>query len=738
MRLTRAHQPAQQARDYSFGGGTEPPGPDRALAQPVTVLRGVGERRAQALARLGITTVEDLLLHAPLRYEDRRLRLPIAALPLGASVTAVGRIGNASFSGRWGRRRFSARVEDESGWLEAVWLNGAWRGVAAKLAPGARVALYGKLEAHPRRPGGRLLFHPDVELLKEGDEELPQPAILPVYPCGAGLSQRLLRGLVRQALARCAALLPEVLPEGVRAAYDLPGATEALWQLHAPALAGEEPLGEGWRPAAARRFLIEELFLLVLGICWRKRLRQGEPGISLPPSTRLAPALLDRLPFRLTPAQERARAEIEADLRQPRPMHRLLQGEVGSGKTIVAMLAMLAALEQGMQAALLAPTEVLAEQYARRLEEWLGPLEVPHALLTGGVPAPQRRRILRQLASGACLLLAGTHALLEEDVEFARLGLVVIDEQHRFGVAQRARLARKGRGAGGAARLPHLLVMTATPIPRSLALTVYGDLDISSIDALPPGRLVPETILLPASHQSKAWLRLHRAVAAGGQAYVVCPLREEPAEARSPRHSAAARQLVEHLRGVVLRDLRVGLLHGSQPSSEKLATLHAFQEGRLQVLVSTTVVEVGLDVANATFMAIVDADRFGLAQLHQLRGRVARGGRRGVCVALASEEAGVEGRQRLATFARCSDGFAIAEHDLALRGAGEVLGLRQAGLPALGFADLRRDLTLARDLRGCAEGLLARDPSLSSPQHAALREALGRRWGDGLAALGSG
>ncbi len=698
------------------------------LDQPVTTLRGVGPRRAETLAKLGISCVGDVLDHLPRRYEDRRQRLAIADVPEGAVTTVVGCVARSRFNNSWRARRFTARIEDESGWLDAVWLNGAWRSLAAKLSTGVRLSLYGRVEAHRSDAAGRVMFHPEIEVLDDDAGADAGAAIVPVYPSVAGLSQKVLRGLVRQALESCATARPEVLPASVRERYDLAPAAQALRQVHAPQADEWEsiethPKGadeEAGRPPALRRFLVEEIFVFELAMQLRRRLHKAQESAALPPSTQLASAFIERLPFTLTPAQRRALQEVERDLQQPHPMHRLLQGDVGSGKTVVAVLAMLRAVEYGAQAAFLAPTEVLAEQHAERLDEWLTPLGVRIARLTGSVDARQRRTVLDSIASGACQLVVGTHALYQEAVKFAKLAFVVIDEQHRFGVAQRLRLVEKGRH-------PHLLVMTATPIPRSLALTLSGLLEVSWIDRLPAGRPGVETQVLPAGAQAKAWLRVHQETARGRQAYVVCP----QVDGAGDDDYRAARRMVKRLQEVVFRDLRVGVLHGRQPSEEKLAALRAFQSGALDVLVSTTVVEVGLDIPNATAMVIVDADRFGLAQLHQLRGRIGRGRQPGICLALCSAQATEDGRRRLATFAACSDGFELAEFDLDLRGPGEVLGLRQAGMPPLRLADLRRDRDLAARLREEASGLLRADPLLERPEHAELRRAL-ERYGNDL------
>ena len=529
--------------------------------------------------------------------------------------------------------------------------------------------------------------------------------MLPVY----GLTEGLGADRLRQLVAAVLPLLrdwPDPLPESIRRSQGLIGRADALTQIHAPA--NQEQL-----QASRRRLVFDEFLLLQLSLAQRRhqlRQRQAPPLLLLPGGEGLVERFLAILPFALTQAQERVLAEIRADLARPQPMARLVQGDVGSGKTVVALASLLCAIEAGCQGALMAPTEVLAEQHYRKLGEWLPQLHVSSALLTGSTPAPRRRALLQDLANGQLQLLVGTHALLEDPVQFDRLGLVVVDEQHRFGVRQRNRLLAKGLQ-------PHLLTMTATPIPRTLALSVHGDLDVSQIDGLPPGRQPIRTVLLKGSQRQRAYGLIREQVALGQRAYVVLPLVEE-SEKLDLR---SAVEVYHQLKEEVFTELRVGLLHGRLNSADKQAAIAAFAAGDTQVLVSTTVVEVGVDVPEASVMLIDHAERFGLAQLHQLRGRVGRGAAASHCL-LINDSSNVLARQRLELLVRSSDGFEIAEMDLRLRGPGQVLGTRQSGLPDLALASLTDDGEVLERARAVAQEITQADPSLLA--HPGLAQAL--------------
>ena len=603
-------------------------------------------------------------------------------------VDCTGRIRVSRF---FAGQRFSS-----PGWLKTQ---------QRQYPPGATVAVSGLVKETTYGPAFQ---DPLIEVLESAQAPVRSGAIgrmLPVY----GLTEGLGADRLRQLVAAVLPLLrdwPDPLPESIRRSQGLIGRADALTQIHAPA--NQEQL-----QASRRRLVFDEFLMLQLSLAQRRhqlRQRQAPPLLLLPGGEGLVERFLAILPFALTQAQERVLAEIRADLARPQPMARLVQGDVGSGKTVVALASLLCAIEAGCQGALMAPTEVLAEQHYRKLGEWLPQLHVSSALLTGSTPAPRRRALLQDLANGQLQLLVGTHALLEDPVQFDRLGLVVVDEQHRFGVRQRNRLLAKGLQ-------PHLLTMTATPIPRTLALSVHGDLDVSQIDGLPPGRQPIRTVLLKGSQRQRAYGLIREQVALGQRAYVVLPLVEE-SEKLDLR---SAVEVYHQLKEEVFTELRVGLLHGRLNSADKQAAIAAFAAGDTQVLVSTTVVEVGVDVPEASVMLIDHAERFGLAQLHQLRGRVGRGAAASHCL-LINDSSNVLARQRLELLVRSSDGFEIAEMDLRLRGPGQVLGTRQSGLPDLALASLTDDGEVLERARAVAQEITQADPSLQA--HPGLAQAL--------------
>jgi ATP-dependent DNA helicase RecG len=538
--------------------------------------------------------------------------------------------------------------------------------------------------------------------------------IVPVYGLTEGLPQRPMRVLLHTAVELAAAEAPEPLPEAVRLRHELPAAAEAYRAIHFPETAEDAE-------AARRRFVFEDFLLLQVGLALRRRREALRPGHVIAPPGRLVERLLAALPFALTAAQRRVWEEIRADLARPAPMNRLLQGDVGSGKTIVAVMALLTAVEAGFQAALMAPTEILAEQHLGTVRALLEPLGVPVALLTAGQKGKVREAALAAVQGGAAPVALGTHALIEEGVAFRRLGLAVVDEQHRFGVLQRASLRAKGQH-------PDVLVMTATPIPRSLALTLYGDLDVSVLDELPPGRQRITTAWRTEPKRREIYEFIRGELAAGRQAYVVYPLVEESETADLKAATAMAGRLSTE----VFPEFRVGLIHGRMGIEAKDTVMRAFKAGEIHVLAATTVIEVGIDVPNATVMLVEHAERFGLAQLHQLRGRVGRGSGRSYCILLASAHPSDEGRQRLEAMVETQDGFRIAEADLQIRGPGEFFGTRQAGLPEFRAANLLTDGRLLETARQEALSLIAEDPGLRRPAHRVLREALVARWQDGL------
>ncbi|MBI5911540.1 MAG: ATP-dependent DNA helicase RecG [Betaproteobacteria bacterium] len=675
------------------------------------------------LAKLGIHRDFDLVLHLPLRYEDETRLTPIAEAHEGAPVQVEGTVIDSQIAYR-PRRQLICKIEDASGLLYLRFLN--FYGSQAKaLAPGARVRAFGEV-----RPGffGAEMIHPRYRVVRAG---MPLPeALTPIYPTTAGLPQAALRRLIAQALAQCE--LDETLPADIPGRFGMPAFRDAIDALHRPR-PGEDAraLTERSHPAW-QRMKLEELLAqqLSMRLHYRERKRKIAPALGR--SGAFTAGLLERLPFRLTRAQVRAWAEIERDLGQTHPMHRLLQGDVGSGKTVVAALSALRAVENGLQAAVMAPTEILAEQHYRKFSEWLAPLGVQLTWLSGSQKKKERAAAAADIASGATRVAVGTHALFQEGISFQSLGLAIVDEQHRFGVEQRLALRAKGlctQGSGGGAGVePHQLMMSATPIPRTLSMSYYADLDVSLIDELPPGRLPVTTKLIAAERRDEVLLRVREACRAGRQAYWVCPLIEDngvaaetlAGNARAPgrrpgRRQAEALQLQTvldtHARlAAEFAELRVGLVHGRLPGPDKAAVMADFAAGKIQLLVATTVIEVGVDVPNASLMIIEHAERFGLAQLHQLRGRVGRGVADSVCILLYQKPLGENARARLKVVYESSDGFDIARQDLLLRGPGEYLGVRQSGAPLLRFADIERDVGLLQAARDLAPQLLQLHP----------------------------
>ncbi|HEX2029587.1 MAG TPA: ATP-dependent DNA helicase RecG [Nitriliruptorales bacterium] len=705
-----------------------------ALDDPVSAVESVGARAAATLAdQLGIVTVRDLVEHYPRRYEDLGEVLPLEDARPGEPVTLVGTVTGWTHrqprSRRGGRRLTvsEATVRDRGGGtFTLTFFNQQWR--ERRLPAGSLVAVSGSLE---RRYGKLQMSMPSVQELGRGDDvDDDHRQLLAVYPATERLPSWRLSGWIDAALERLPAF-DEYLPDDLRRRQGLLDLDTALRSIHRP----EE---RAQAEAARRRLVFDELFTLQVGLQWRRaRMESHAAGVDNGPvESGLAARFLRTVPFRPTDAQQRAMHEIGADLAGDRPMHRLLQGDVGSGKTLVAVWSMLCAVDNRRQAALMAPTEVLAEQHNRTIVDQLAPLGVNVLdgvrveLLTSATTTRSRRRILGELLSGRVDILVGTHALLEGEVRFHDLGVVVIDEQHRFGVHQRVRLRDKGADPG---RAPDVLVMTATPIPRSLALTMFGDLDVTVLDELPPGRQPIVTQLITPSQAARRE-RLYRFVreqaSAGLQTYVVCALVQQSEDVAARAAEAEHRRLATE----VFPDLRVGLVHGRLTGDDKEAVMAAFRRGELDVLVATTVIEVGVDVPTATVMVIEDADRFGISQLHQLRGRVGRGAERSYCVLFADPSTD-EARARLEAVASTTDGFDLAERDLQLRGEGQLFGVRQSGLPDLKLARLTRDAELVQRSRDLARDLVADDPQLSAPRLVPLREEVRRRYRGGLEEL---
>ena len=706
-----------------------------ALSRPLASLKGVGDRRAADLASVGLQTVEDLLVRFPLRYEDRGHPRPLAELAPGRMASAIGTVVAATIkrTRRPGFSVFEVALRDRTGTARAVWFN--QRFLKDVFRAGQTVALFGKVE---QGVGGLQFASPQYEIL--ADEPLaggwlgaadgePEPdadaapieehlGIVPIYERIGTLTPKIQRGLVMQALASLPPDLPDALPDAVRRRLDLPSRRDALAAVHQPQPGADVEALNRARSPGHMRLIFEEFFAFQTGVLLRRRTRLAERK---PHAYRVDDALRDKtralLPFALTPGQKIAVRDIVADLQKPEPMNRLLQGDVGSGKTLVATLAALVALESGLQVAVMAPTEILAEQHARTLSRFFASTRFAVGVLTGRRASAERRETLAQIANGTIGLVVGTHALVQETVQFARLGLVVVDEQHRFGVVQRADLRRKGAA-------PDVLVMTATPIPRTLALTTYGELDVTVMRDRPPGRSPIATTVRPESRRDEVWEFVRGELTAGRQAYVIYPLVEE-SEKIDVRDATA---MADHLSQTVFPEWPVGLLHGRMAGDAKARVMDAFSSGALRLLVATTVVEVGVDVPNATVIVVEHAERFGLSQLHQLRGRVGRGTDPGHCVLLYQSPLTDEARARLKAIADSGDGFALAEQDLILRGPGDVFGTRQAGMPTLRIGDLIRDaaiLTRARD--EAARWLDATTPD--DPALVRIREGWAERFG---------
>jgi ATP-dependent DNA helicase RecG len=699
---------------------TEPPsseyqGPPAALNAPVTVLQGVGPRLSQTLSRLGLYNLRDMLYYFPRRYDDYSQLKPINRVAYGEDVTVIGIVKNVSlrpFRGGSGQLVESV-VGDGSGSLRITWFNQPW--IAKRLRNGTPVVLSGKVEQYLGRP---VMNNPEMEPLES--QNLHTNRIVPVYSLTANITQRWLRKTLHEVVNYWAPRVHDFLPKEVRGSAGLMRLSEALREVHFPSSA--EKL-----KAARQRLAFDEIFLLQLGVQRQKRAWQNRPARTYPASEEWLGEQLQRLPYSLTQAQEKALKDIVSDLASGRPMNRLLQGDVGSGKTVVAALGTSVVVSHGPQAAFLAPTGILAEQHYRSLLSFLaekngrGSALLNFAqvrLLVGATPEPEKQAIREGLASGEIKVVVGTHALLEDPVVFADLQLAVIDEQHRFGVEQRAQLRAKGGN-------PHLLVMTATPIPRSLALTLYGDLDLTVIDEMPPGRQKIDTHILFPRDRERAYSLIQTQLSKGNQAFIVYPFVEE----NENGENLSAVNEYERLQREIFSRCKVGLLHGRMKSEEKDEVMAKFRDGNIDVIVSTTVVEVGVDIPNATVMLVEGANRFGLSQLHQLRGRVGRGQEKSFCLLIPETPDNME-NERLKAMSETDDGFILAERDLAQRGPGQFLGTRQSGLPdELRLSNLT-DIRLISEARQHAQDVFERDPELEMPEHRLLASTLHQFWGE--------
>jgi len=690
------------------------------LTAPLTTLRGVGPSLQKKLARLNLYTIEDLLYCLPIRYEDRRELSRISQLKTGSTSQFCGKIISADEVqiGQGRKKSFEMIVADASGQMLLKWFHYRRDWMKRRFQCGQNVLIVGTL----RHFRGRCeILHPDIELVDSDTVPTDQLRILPVYPLTEGLGQNQMRKICQQAAMSYAELTVGAIPEYVTKRHQLIALGEALLRVHCPPQSCNLEQLQSGRDIARQTIVFDEFFYLQLGLALRRQGVRMEQGIAFEVSHTYTRPLVKKLPFKLTDAQRKVLREIKFDMMAPHPMNRLIQGDVGSGKTIVALLAGLIAVENNRQVALVAPTAILAEQHFQQFNYWLKQLGLNAALLTGACSKAERLQLLQQLGNGSIDILVGTHAVLQPDVVFHRLGLGIVDEQHRFGVEQRNELRKKGHNAD-------ILVMTATPIPRTLSMTAYGDLSISVIDQLPAGRIPIKTRVTDESKQTAVMDFIKREVAKGRQGYIVYPLVEESEKLELQ----AATNALDSLRQKLGGGCRLALLHGRLSSQEKEAVMQQFNQHQIDVLVATTVIEVGIDVANATMMIVEHAERFGLAQLHQLRGRVGRGTHQSYCVLVRSKTCSDEGLLRLQVMERSENGFEIAEADLAQRGAGELLGTKQAGLTEFRVANLLTDGALLEIARQEAMRMAQQDDLHSSRQFAAMMRTLKQRWGTRL------
>ena len=700
----------------------------RSLAVPIEKLQGIGPKRAAQLKAFGIETIRDLLYHLPFRYEDRRQIKKIEDAAPGEAGSFTGRLIalQKKFVPRLRRQMLLATLRDESASIDLIWYR-APTYLADSLANGRELLVHGKVEVG--MPGRLRIAHPDFDFLDAGDDR-ERPRILPIYVCPAGISLSLIRRWTAQALVGCRDDLSSGLPAAMRQRQGLLDMGEALTELHRPDAAADVAALNACSSPAHRTIIFDELFYLQLGLGRRKISRRGYDGIRLAlRSAGLAQRMKKLLPFTLTGAQRRVLGEIEVDFTADRPMQRLVQGDVGSGKTMVAWLASLRAIDNGHQALWMAPTEVLAEQHYRNLKPFADELRIPSALLTAATPAKEKKDLLHAIERADVAFVVGTHALIQEEVRAPRMGLGVIDEQHRFGVMQRLSLRRLIGTGAPSKREPHMLLMSATPIPRSLALVLYGDMEVSFVDEMPPGRTPVRTQVFAERGRRQVYSIVLDELKRGHQAFVVLPLVEASEQLQQVRD---ATQMAEKMRETLFKAFGIGLVHGRLKTEARDSIMRDFRDGRLGILVATTVIEVGIDIPNATVMVVEHAERFGLSQLHQLRGRVGRGAAPGHCLLVDRGTGSALAAERLRVMASEHDGFKIAEADLRLRGPGEMLGARQSGLGDFHFANLARDARVLAEARKEALAWLEKDPQLKSKASAEMRRILRQRWGTTL------
>ena len=695
--------PTQSAVDET------PPAAVQLLRTPVENVRGVGRQRADLLLRLGIRTASDLLFGFPRDYLDLSDERLISDLEAGELQTVRGTVVEvATTSKGFGKTRVTVLLRDASGHLRATWFNQPF--ISKRFHDGQAVLLAAK----PKRRGRMWeMSHPTVTYLADEEATSDGKKMLPIYSLTEGVSQYYMRKMVEGAVEQFADVPEEVFPDGLLAKYDLLPLSDALRAIH-------QPKEQAALLRARRRFIFQELFVMQLAVAVRRAQQQTQFATELPTSAKIDARIRRLLPFELTASQNQAISEVTADMALSQPMNRLLQGDVGSGKTIVALYAILLAVAHSQQTALMAPTEILARQHAETLASLLRASRVRFAVLAGGTSKLERDDILHDIADGQINVVFGTQAIIQDQVRFQRLGLVVIDEQHKFGVKQRAALRQDKH-------FPHYLVMTATPIPRTITMTLFGDLDVSTLKELPTGRQPMNTYLVETEQEARWWGFVRDRLREGRQAFVVAPLVDESKTVSAPSVAEAFEQLTNG----ELEAFRMALLHGRMSAMEKQEVMDAFREGDTQVLVSTSVIEVGVDVVNASVMTIVGAQRFGIAQLHQLRGRVGRGSHAGFCGVLMGDVA-EEGRERLEAFAGSTDGFELAELDFKLRGPGDLFSTQQHGLPPLRIADLRRDRKMLEEARREAQRLISVDPGLKQPEHTKLRRQMLLRYGNAL------